>query len=317
MELSDVDRRILTWLRALGSEPDYMHQTNIRSYDQAARKAAEVMNLAPAFIRDRLLAFEQEGFVEIVPRPGYSSIYFARITDDGKLALRQPARDANVGEPIIFVSCGQTTDEELALGAAIANIIDQETPARAYYAENQATLAGVSSHILDSLSRCAGFVGIMHHRGVVTTPDHTSYQRASVWIEQEIAIAAYRIHFLKQELPVRLYIQRGIKHEGLRDKIMLNPTTFDTNEEVVGHFRSIVKDRLGELVEADDRVATVGSSGILHVQSPGSTRVECRFRDLSATNQVESRVTHPWTHLRVPPPRACARECIRRPMRHA
>jgi hypothetical protein len=90
----------------------------------------------------------------------------------------------------------------------------------------------------------------MHNRGLVTEPDHTFYERASVWIEQEIAIAAYRIHTLKETIPVQLYIQRDIKREGLRDKVMLNPTTFDTNSDVIEHFLSIVKERFGRLSEA-------------------------------------------------------------------
>jgi hypothetical protein len=244
MPLTEIDRKVLTWLRALGSEPDYTYQTNIRSYDHAARKASEVLNIPPDTIRDRLLALEQDGFVEIVPRAGHSGIYYARITDEGRHELRQPPRGEG-GSTMIFVSCGQTTDEERDLGAAIADIINQQTSARAYYAENQATFEGVLSHILDSLSRCVGFVGIMHYRGLVTGPSQTSYERASVWIEQEIAIAAYRIHTLKETIPVQLYIQRDIKREGLRDKVMLNPTTFDTNEEVIEHFRSIVKERFG------------------------------------------------------------------------
>lgn len=102
MPLTEVDRKVLAWLRALGSEPDYTHQTNIRTYDHAARKASEVLNLAPDTIRDRLRALEQEGLVEIVPRPGHNFIYFARITDEGREELRRPDRPANVGEPLIF-----------------------------------------------------------------------------------------------------------------------------------------------------------------------------------------------------------------------
>lgn len=254
MDLTDLDRKVLVWLRALGSEPDYTYQTNIRSYDQAARKAAEAMELPPDTVRDRLLALEHEGLVEIVPRHGFTGIYYARITDEGRQELRRRPTVGDQGKPIIFVSCGQTSDEEKALGAAIVEIINQETQADAYYAEYQATFEGVSSHILDSLSRCAGFVGVVHYRGLVTEPDGTSYQRASVWVEQEIAIASYRIHTLKEPVPVQLYIQRGIKREGLRDKVMLNPVSFDTADEVVEHFRSIVRERFGGLTSAKEPI---------------------------------------------------------------
>lgn len=252
MHLTELDRKILTWLRGLGSEPDYTYQTNIRSYDQAARKAAEALKLPPDTVRDRLLALEGEGRVEIVPRRGFSGIYYARITDEGRQELRQPSAATPEQRPIIFVSCGQSTDEERALGAVIVDILNKETQAEAYYAEYQATFEGVSSHILESLSRCAGFVGIMHYRGLVKEPNGTSYQRASVWVEQEIAIASYRINTLKEPMPVQLYIQRGIKREGLRDKVMLNPISFDSNDEVVAHFRSIVRERFGGLTKAEE-----------------------------------------------------------------
>src|ERR1700678_508913 len=89
MQLTDLDRTILTWLRALGTEPDYTHQTNLRSYDQAARKASEALGIAPDTVHERLRAFEQDGLVEIVSRSGFSSIYFATITDEGRHRLRQ------------------------------------------------------------------------------------------------------------------------------------------------------------------------------------------------------------------------------------
>jgi hypothetical protein len=200
-------------------------------------------------IRDRLIALGQEGFVEIVGRPGFTTIYYARITDEGKAALRGRALLDDLGKQSIFVSCGQVTEEERDLGTAISLIINEETSFEAYYAESQTTLEGVSAHILGALSRCVGFVGVMHHRGCVTEPGGPFHQRASVWVEQELAIAAYRIHTLGQILPVQLYIQNGIKREGMRDKLMLNPTDFLTSAQVREHFRSIVKVRFGALPE--------------------------------------------------------------------
>jgi hypothetical protein len=246
MDLSNLDGMLLTWLRGLGSDPDHTFQTNTRSYGKAASMAADALGVRVQDALARLVALGNEGLVELVSRSGYSGIYYARITDDGRAALRQPTK-ADGGTPIVFVSCGQTSDGEIQLGAAVAKIIDDETPAKAYFAENQATFEAVSSHILDALSRCVGFVGVMHFRGEVTEPDGTSYQRASVWIEQEIAIASYRIHSLKEQIPVQLYIQKGIKREGLRDKVMLNPVSFSADSEVLDHFRSIVREKFGSV----------------------------------------------------------------------
>ena len=246
MELTDDDHKVLTWLRALGSEPPYTHLSNQRerAFDQAARFAQIELGISAPTVRDRLFALQQEGLVEIVSRNGSGSAFHTRITEEGRQALQQSAQ-RSIANPIIFVSCGQTTKDEIALGKAIAQIIDEETPARAYFAENQASLEGVSSHILGNLESCIGFVAIMHYRGQVMPPGDAPFQRASVWVEQEIAIASYRIHTLNQHLQVQLYIQNGIKREGLRDKLMLNPVSFDTNEEVIEHFRSVVRQRFG------------------------------------------------------------------------
>lgn len=73
----------------------------------------------------------------------------------------------------------------------------------------------------------------MHHRGRVSTPEG-EHIRASVWVEQEVAIAAFLLQARGRmfEKPLA-YVQRGIKLEGLREKIMLNPVGFDSSDEVV------------------------------------------------------------------------------------
>jgi hypothetical protein len=96
MHLTDVDRKLLTWFRGLGTEPDHLHQTNTRSYDHAARKASEVLGMPPDAILDRMLVLGQEGLVEIVPRAGHKGgIYYARITDEGRQSLRHTAQPAD------------------------------------------------------------------------------------------------------------------------------------------------------------------------------------------------------------------------------
>ena len=76
----------------------------------------------------------------------------------------------------------------------------------------------------------------MHHRGTVTTPDG-EIVRASVWIEQEIAIAAFIQQMLGRKIEVQLYIQEGIAREGMRDKLLLNAYTFKQNQEVLDHLK--------------------------------------------------------------------------------
>lgn len=53
--------------------------------------------------------------------------------------------------------------------------------------------------MLGALKRCVGFIGIMHHRGTVETPSG-KVTRASVWIEQEIAIALFIEHVMGRKI---------------------------------------------------------------------------------------------------------------------
>jgi hypothetical protein len=45
--------------------------------------------------------------------------------------------------------------------------------------------------------------------------------RGSIWIEQEIAIAAFLTATRKRDIPVILYKRMGIKREGVREQIKL------------------------------------------------------------------------------------------------
>ena len=144
-------------------------------------------------------------------------------------------------KPLVFISCGQYTQEEKDLGKAIERIIREMTPFEAYFAEQQNTLEGLTSNILSSLGRCMGFVAVAHQRGSVKRPDG-EIVRASVWIEQEIAIAAFIQHVLGRKIEVALYMQKGIQREGIREQLRLAPVMFDTADDVLADFRQRVAD---------------------------------------------------------------------------
>lgn len=94
-------------------------------------------------------------------------------------------------DELIFVSCGQTTLAEKSLGILIKSTIDQTPGFTAYFAETVQELESLGRHIFDALRRCAGAVVVLHDRGTVTALA-TSFQRSSVWVNQEVAILAYR-----------------------------------------------------------------------------------------------------------------------------
>jgi hypothetical protein len=92
------------------------------------------------------------------------------------------------GRKTVFISCGQFTEEEKALGKEACELVKKLTPFEGYFAENQTTLKALSENILRRLYESVGLIVIMimHHRGKIEGRDIT---RASVWIEQEVAIA--------------------------------------------------------------------------------------------------------------------------------
>jgi hypothetical protein len=133
---------------------------------------------------------------------------------------------------LIFVSCGQFTQEERDLGHAVVRMINERTGFEGYFADNQSTLEALTSNILERLDSCAAFIGIMHNRGRVQRPSD-AITRASVWIEQEIAIMAFRQQVLGVQIKVQLYVHGGVALEGIREKLLLNPTVFHSSSEVL------------------------------------------------------------------------------------
>jgi hypothetical protein len=119
---------------------------------------------------------------------------------------------SNGKQGLVFISCGQYRPEEVQLGQDLATAVDELTNFDGYFAQNQTSLDGLSQHIFGALNRCTGFVGVMHHRGSVTTPGG-GLVRASVWVEQELAIAAFLQQAQGRQLAVAVHIQEGIQRE--------------------------------------------------------------------------------------------------------
>lgn len=169
-----------------------------------------------------------------------------RLTEKGAAVISlgdidSPALLMDSGRPLVFVSCGQCTDEEKAIAAKVCELIREHTEYEPYFAQNQQSFEGLSHSILAALERMSGMVVIMHKRGKVSTPSG-AHHRASVWIEQEIAIAAMIQHRGKP-LIVAAYIEDGIHREGLRDLLHLNPVTFRKSSEIIAHFERLVREK--------------------------------------------------------------------------
>jgi len=140
--------------------------------------------------------------------------------------------------PLVFISCGQYTEKERQLGRDLATKVNQLTSYEGYFAENQNSLIGLSNHIFHALDKCAAFVAVMHHRGEVETLGGNKHSRGSVWIEQEIGIAAFLTATRKRDIPVVFYVQKGIKREGVREQLKLNPIEFSEESQVLVDFEA-------------------------------------------------------------------------------
>lgn len=140
-------------------------------------------------------------------------------------------------KPIIFISCGQQTEPEKQLGTAIAQLVRDLTPFEPYFAEYQTSLEGLSKHVLGALNRCIGFVVVLHARGIVLPINRT---RASVWVEQEVAIAAFLQQVLGRTLHLAAFSEKGVAREGIREALLLNPREFNNNQEILDHLRAVL-----------------------------------------------------------------------------
>ncbi len=81
------------------------------------------------------------------------------------------------------------------------------------------------------MHRCNAFITVLHDRGTVARPSGPAITRASVWIEQEIAIAAYIQHVERREIPIIVCKHRSVGIEGLRS-LLLNAIPF-THESAI------------------------------------------------------------------------------------
>lgn len=183
---------------------------------------------------DRTFFYTSTFLIEIAPS---GRKYFEELAQRAEQETKKPlVVTAAPGEPVIFVSCGQSTPVERSLGQEIAKLVEQLTSCRAYFAENQNTLEGVTENILKKLLVAVGFIAIMHPRGNISNPNSATgptWVRGSVWVEQEIAIAAFISQALQRPMRVRAYIHESILREGLRSLLHLNPKSFIEDSEIV------------------------------------------------------------------------------------
>ena len=148
----------------------------------------------------------------------------------------------------IFISCGQYHENEKRLGERLRNIIDNISGFEGYFAEYQQSFDGLTKNVFNAVHTASGFIAVMHKRDPLTLYEY----RASLWIEQEIAIAAFMVQTLGMPLQVKAYIQKGIKLEGIRGLIQLNPLIFENDVEVINDFTTTLPSFLTQIKSLED-----------------------------------------------------------------
>jgi len=139
-----------------------------------------------------------------------------------------------MSDRLIFVSCGQLTPAEKQLGRRVQAAINSHEGFNAYLADKVQSLASLGNHVFDALRRCAGAVVFLHARG-----DGTS----SMWINQELAVLAYRQFFESAEIPILVFKEDSVGLEGAMSAFIVNAKALVDEEVVIASVRGWLIDK--------------------------------------------------------------------------
>lgn len=139
-----------------------------------------------------------------------------------------------MSERLIFVSCGQQTPEEAQLGRMVEQEINCHPGFRAYFADSVQSLAALGDHVFDALRRCAGAVVLLHERQA---------GRSSMWINQELAILAYRQFFESREIPILVFKHENVLLEGAMTAFIVNAKPLSAEQAVVDEVHRWIADK--------------------------------------------------------------------------
>ena len=137
-------------------------------------------------------------------------------------------------DKLIFVSCGQQTEEEKRIGTSVKQLVDSKPGYKAYFAEYVQSLDALAKNIFDGLRMCSGLISFMHERGFVKTNGNKEWgYRSSVWVNQEIAILAYRRQYEGIEIPILVFKDEKVLLEGAMTSLIVNPKTMKSESETL------------------------------------------------------------------------------------
>jgi hypothetical protein len=172
-------------------------------------------------------ALRENPFPQIkMPDCIYDYAEYVKVEKNDSESEKLPAKE------LVFVACGQSTEEEKALGVQVKDLLKRHN-IDSFLAETANDLESLNSHIFRNLSDCTGFIAILHKR------DKGRYD-TSVWINQEVGIAAY-LRSTGREIPSFVLYEESAIIEGLIKYTIANPPTFKSDEEVLSKIEEWIK----------------------------------------------------------------------------
>jgi len=93
--------------------------------------------------------------------------------------------------------------------------------------------------LYDALRRCSGAVVLLHPRGRVLADDDLDLGvRSAVWINQEVAILAYRQFFEGNRIPILSFKHEDVDLEGAMTSFIINTLPLGDQENILEHVSS-------------------------------------------------------------------------------
>jgi hypothetical protein len=192
-----------------------------------------------------------------------------------------------IAERLKFISCGQQTPEERNLGTAVKQFIDSTPGYKAYFAEYVQSLDALARNVFDGLCKCSGMISFLLERGLVTIDGDKEWgSRSSVWVNQEIAILAYRKQFEGIDIPILVFKDKSVRLEGAMTSLIVNPSPIVSEEDILMKVESWIQTAVfSNLTGTDDRFLSKWQK----LSSP-SKKVIIALLDEGATNVKKSAI---------------------------
>lgn len=133
----------------------------------------------------------------------------------------------------VFISCGQRSDKEKALGSACQHYLEEERGFSTYLAEEVQSLEALTENIFRHLRNSEYAVFIDCAREELSPGKF----RGSVFVNQELAIAAF--------LPIqdcRVFHETGVVREGVVEYLIAKPVQFSTEQELIEKLKEETKE---------------------------------------------------------------------------